>query len=968
MDTSGTALNGASALTAPNFVDATAQNGTSYHYVVIAVDTTGNRSVASATVNATPQAPSGQVNIKVNFQDVATTPPSGYLADYGQAYGARSSTNQGSGLNYGWVEEANRNNPLSLEGNGRNRNTATPAANEPDLRLATLLHMQLPLNALNGVRVNGAWELAVPNGNYRVTVSVGDAGGAIDSTHQINIEGQPLINGFVPTASEKYFDATATVTVSDGKLTIDAVGGSNTKINYVDIASATSGGIVNPSVAAVRPANGETNVALNAGIATDLNLPNGGVALNTLSASSVRLVKVSNNTVVVGTVGTSGGFDTITFQPNSLLEPNTQYRFEISDGVTDQTGVGFIPFSSTFTTAASSGLVNTTVAFEKVTLPTVPSVDKYTTLVIGPDNRLYGATSTGKINRYDINADGTLSTPTLINTIRSMHGDRLLIGLAFDPAATAQNLVLWTVHGDVSQDNAAEWSGKLTRLSGVNLEAGVDYIVNIPRSKKDHASNSLAFGPDGGLYLIQGSNTAMGAPDSSWGYRPERVLTGAVLRIDTQAITPPLDVKSEEGGSYNPFAPGAPVTIYARGIRNAYDIVFHSNGSLYAPANGSAAGGNVPRVVLEPAVCATRPEGSYSGPVVTNIPGATYTGPPNSDGWRVSETQNDWLFRIVEDGYYGHPNAKRCEWVLNGGDHVGSGEARVSTYPDGTLSDPNYKGWAFNFGKNKSPNGAIEYKSNTFGGALRGKLLVVRFSNNDDILVLTPNNLGASGNGDIASAQEGTAVPGFSGFKDPLDLVEDTRNGNIYVSEYDWTGGTQKLTLLRPIAGGVAQTPNVALGTARMIFNDVAGGAASAVQTLTIQNTGTAALLISSITIGGTDASQFQLSGSAPSSVAAGGSATVNVVFNPTSVGVKGATLNVNSNDPDSPATTVTLRGLGTQVWAVATSLRCSGFWTPTRSRSMLATATRQTMPWPPMRRWARRSWRRASRRRARAR
>ena len=43
--------------------------------------------------------------------------------------------------------------------------------------------------------------------------------------------------------------------------------------------------------------------------------------------------------------------------------------------------------------------------------------------------------------------------------------------------------------------------------------------MNQPRSVKDHETNSLAFGPDGALYLTQGANNAMGAADSTWGNR-----------------------------------------------------------------------------------------------------------------------------------------------------------------------------------------------------------------------------------------------------------------------------------------------------------------------------------------------------------------------------------------------------------------------------------------------------------------
>ena len=82
--------------------------------------------------------------------------------------------------------------------------------------------------------------------------------------------------------------------------------------------------------------------------------------------------------------------------------------------------------------------------------------------------------------------------------------------------------------------------------------------------------------------------TAMGAPDNAWGLRDEHLLAGAVLRVNLAAITsPPLNLQTNDSdptaSGYNPFAPGAPVTIYASGVRNAYDLVWHSNGQLYVP-------------------------------------------------------------------------------------------------------------------------------------------------------------------------------------------------------------------------------------------------------------------------------------------------------------------------------------------------------------------------------------------------
>lgn len=413
----------------------------------------------------------------------------------------------------------------------------------------------------------------------------------------------------------------------------------------------------------------------------------------------------------------------------------------------------------------------------------------FTTLALGPDGRLYVGTVSGEILRYPINSNGTLGTPTLINTIITANGGeyRAIIGIAFDPAATSDNLLLWVSNnGPYIGPGAPDWSGRVSLLSGPNLENLQDYVVQLPRSYIDHMTNGLDFGPDGALYVTQGSNSAMGAADNTWGNRPERLLNAAVLRIDPAAITnPPLDVKTEAGGTYDPFAPNAPVTIYASGVRNAYDLVWHSNGQLYVPTNGSASGGNTPQSPNPlPEACATRRidlalNGPYTGP---QVPGIT----------NVSQTQNDFLFRVVQFGYYGHPNPTRCEWVMNGGNPTaGSDPAQVNQYPVGTLPDRNWRGFSFDFGQHFSPNGVIEYHYGAFGGYLQGKILVIRYSGGDDIIVLTPGGP----NGDIIASE--TAIPGFTNLANPLDLVENPANGFLYVAEFSLALG--QIRLLRPL-------------------------------------------------------------------------------------------------------------------------------------------------------------------------
>ncbi|MEO6220852.1 MAG: Ig-like domain-containing protein [Ginsengibacter sp.] len=727
----------------------------------------------SATLNISLIVKAGSAgtlsNIKINFQDSITIPPAGWIRDYGQAFAQRVSAYQGSGNVYGWIKRSD-NTPVNLTKNSRKRTSPS------DILLATLMHMQagdVPSTSLTNIE--GIWEAQVANGNYDVTVSVGD-GSYTNSTHSINVEGVSAIAGFVPTSTQKFKSATVTVSVADGLLTVDAIGGVNTKINYVIIVPSTG---TRPSVVLVNPENGSQQVSENTSISTSiLDLPNGGIDNATITTNDVYLSEEGTGLLIPSNVNGTGGGDAITLVPTFPLKLNTTYTFTITNGVKDLSGASFISYSSTFTTGLGSSGELVNAKFDKIDLPN--TAGRHSSLTMGPDGKLYALSIDGMIKRFAVNNDGTLGTPDTLYSIQDAYGvrqQRLAIGFAFDPSATATNLVAWVTHSSFVFLSGPSWDGKLTRLSGNNLQNVQDVLVNLPRSAKDHLTNSVAFGPDGGLYFTQGSMSAMGRADNTWGNRNERLRSGAVLRLDIPKLgTLPLDVKTSDGaGIYNPYASNAPLTIYASGVRNAYDLVWHSNGSLYVPTNGSAAGGNTPASVAG----TLRADGTnYSGPVIPSLT-------------NVQQTQKDFLFRVVKGGYYGHPNPSRGEFVMNGGNPTTSIDpAQVNDYPVGTLPDANWRGYAFDFQNNKSPNGAIEYRSNKFNGALKGKLLVVRYSQNDDIIALTPGGA----NNDIVSSTEGAYVEGFSGFIDPLDLTEDTLTGNIYVSEY---GGDGKIVLLR---------------------------------------------------------------------------------------------------------------------------------------------------------------------------
>lgn len=679
------------------------------------------------------------------------------------------------------------------------------------------------------------------------------------------------------------------------------VGGQSTYSNEAN-ATTLPPSSTTPSVTAVNPGPGSANVFLDRDVVATVSVPNGGINAATLSASTVMIYPTGSPGSPISVVlNTSGGGDIIVARPVSNLLPNTSYTFSVTAGLKDVSGAGFAPFTSTFTTGTQVSPVDTSIKFEKVVLANVPT-GQYPCVVIGPDGKLYASGVTGDIFRWNILSDGTLGTRETLTSFRAHNsgGNRLLIGLEFDPASTASNLILWTTHTEFAFSNATDFTGKITRLQGANLETVQDVVVNLPRSAIDHVTNQMDFAPDGKLYFLQGSMSAMGDPDPAWGNRAEHLLSAAVLRFDPAlwdaSANGPLDVHTEDATPYNPFAVGAPLTIFASGVRNAYDLVWHSNGSLYVPTNGSAAGGHTPATpAIPPGGLLPRIDsatnGPYSGPVVPGLEGVG--------------TQHDWLFKVVQGGYYGHPNPVRNEYVLNGGNPTaGADPAQVNEYPVGTLPDRNYRGFAFDFGLNRSADGVIEYQYGGFGGALVGKLLVARFSSGDDLIVLEPGL-----NGDIIGSND--AISSFDGFVDPLDLIENPANGFLYVSQYDRAGGNGTITLLRPLE------PNVSTSKTELIFDEVRGGAASAAKTVTVTNTGNSPLTVSSITFTGTDASLFSLGTpiTTPATIPAGGSLNVNVVFNPaaaTPLGPKHAVLRIVSDDADTPTLDLHLGGLAT--------------------------------------------------------
>jgi hypothetical protein len=125
---------------------------------------------------------------------------------------------------------------------------------------------------------------------------------------------------------------------------------------------------------------------------------------------------------------------------------------------------------------------------------------------------------------------------------------------------------------------------------------------------------------------------------------------------------------------------------------------------------------------------------------------------------------------------------------------------------------------------------------------------------------------------------------------------------------------------------GVALTPVIAVSPTTLTFSQTVS-TTSADQTVTVSNTGTAAITLSTLTLGGAQAGDFQISAGSTctpgGSVAVSSSCLIKLAFTPSATGARSGSLTLVHNAAGSPST-ITLNGTGTAAPAPAISLNAA--------------------------------------------
>ncbi len=192
----------------------------------------------------------------------------------------------------------------------------------------------------------------------------------------------------------------------------------------------------------------------------------------------------------------------------------------------------------------------------------------------GDANRLFVVERPGRIRI--VQSGALLPRPLLdIVDLTSLEGERGLLGMAVHPDY-AQNGRFFVHYTDRASGATRIARYEVSEDPDVADPASGVIVLAISQPFNNHNGGSLAFGPDGMLYIALGDGGSGGDPLNHGQNRG--TLLGAVLRVDIDSGDP-LAIPAD-----NPFVdtPGARPEVWAYGLRNPWRMSFdRSTGDLY---------------------------------------------------------------------------------------------------------------------------------------------------------------------------------------------------------------------------------------------------------------------------------------------------------------------------------------------------------------------------------------------------
>ncbi|MBC8099287.1 MAG: PQQ-dependent sugar dehydrogenase [Armatimonadetes bacterium] len=205
------------------------------------------------------------------------------------------------------------------------------------------------------------------------------------------------------------------------------------------------------------------------------------------------------------------------------------------------------------------------------------SVDLFTeanypvALAFAPDGRLfYTEKNTG--NLRVVSADGVVQPDPVITLASSALAERGMLGVALDPAYSDNGLI-WVMHTaeGTARDYPANNIVRFTERDGIGSDPEIMLSVPIVSGGLIHNGGNLHFDAEGLLYVTLGDyEDAANSQDLT-------TLPGKIHRF----------VVTDEGLAPAPENPFEGSSIYAYGLRNAWDFTFDTRSTyIFATENG----------------------------------------------------------------------------------------------------------------------------------------------------------------------------------------------------------------------------------------------------------------------------------------------------------------------------------------------------------------------------------------------